>query len=116
MDLITELKEMGANTDEGIERCMNKPELYERLLKKAPANIEKLEVLSLLDAGNIQTALSNAHTIKGVVGNLSLTPLYTAYVEIVNLLRADKPAEAREVLVGILPAQERMIACIKRYL
>lgn len=115
MDLMTELKELGANTDEGLERCMNNRELYERLLKKASANVANLEVLSFLDAGDIKTALSNAHTIKGIVGNLSLTPLYTAYTEIVNLLRADKHAEARELLVGILPVQEKMIGCIKRY-
>lgn len=115
MDLITELKEMGADTDEALERCLKKPELYQKLLQKVPANIEKLEVLSFLDAADYKTAETNAHTIKGVVGNLSLTPLFKAYTEIVNLLRADKPEDARKALVDILPVQEQFIACIKRY-
>ncbi|MGN1422266.1 MAG: Hpt domain-containing protein [Oscillospiraceae bacterium] len=115
MDLITELKELGADTAEAVERCMNKPELYEKLLKKVPANLEKLEVLGYLDAGDNAAALANAHTIKGIAGNLSLTPMYGAYTEIVDLLRADKPVEARRVLVGILPVQEKMTDCIKRY-
>lgn len=42
MDLITELKKLGANTENALERCLNKPELYEKLLKKVPPNIEKL--------------------------------------------------------------------------
>ena len=116
MDLITELNGMGVNTQEGLARCMNKAELYERLLKKVPANIEQLEVLSLIDGGDYAAATANAHTIKGVAGNLSLSPLFTAYTEIVNLLRADKHEEARRILVDILPVQEQITACIKRYL
>ena len=115
MNLITELKNMGANTDEGVERCMNKPELYEKLVKKVPANIEKLEVMQYFDEGDYQTALTNAHTIKGIAGNLSLTPLYTAYTEIVNLLRADNPEKARRILEETLPVQEQIISCIKSY-
>lgn len=42
MELITELKKLGANTENALERCLNKPELYEKLLKKVPPNIEKL--------------------------------------------------------------------------
>ena len=113
MDLITELKKLGANTEDALERCLNKPELYEKLLKKVPANVEKLEVQRFFDEGDYQTALANAHTIKGIAGNLSLTPLYTAYTEIVDLLRADKPQEAQRVLSEILPVQKKIIACIK---
>ena len=29
MDLITEMNALGANTHEAVERCLNKPELYE---------------------------------------------------------------------------------------
>ncbi len=115
MDLITELKEMGANTDEAIARFMNNSALYQKMLLKVPANVEKLPVLSFMESGDNETATANAHTIKGVAGNLSLTPLYTAYTEIVNLLRAGKPDEAKKVLVDILPVQEQMISCIKKY-
>ena len=80
-----------------------------------PANLEKLEVLNFLDAGDNAAALTNAHTIKGIAGNLSLTPMFGAYAEIVDLLRADKPGEAHRVLIGILPLQEKLIDCIKRY-
>lgn len=94
---------------------MNKPELYERLLKKLPTNIESLEVLKFIDSGEFKTAETNAHTIKGVAGNLSITPLFTAYTEIVNLLRAEKPAQARQILIDTLPIQEKFVDCIKNY-
>ena len=115
LDLLTELKGMGTNIDEGIERCMNNVGLYEKLLKKVPQNMEKLEVLSYFESGDYETALMNAHTIKGVAGNLSLTPLFSAYSDIVNLLRADMPDEAKKILVGILPLQGQIVDCIKKY-
>lgn len=115
MDLLSELKELGANTEEGLTRCMNNASLYERLLKKVPANVESLEVIPFIDTNDIEKATTNAHTLKGVMGNMSITPLFTAYTEIVNLLRADKPAEARQLLVDIMPLQEQVVACIKKY-
>lgn len=115
LDLLTELKGMGNNIDEGLERCMNNAGLYEKLLKKVPQNIEKLEVLAYFEAGDYETALMNAHTIKGVAGNLSLTPLFSAYSDIVNLLRDKKPEEAKKTLIDILPLQEQILSCIKKY-
>lgn len=116
MDIIEELKALDVNTDEALLRFMNNSELYKKMLLKFPPNIEKLEVMSFIDAGDYKTATENAHTIKGVTGNLSLTPLYTGYTEIVNLLRADKPDEARKILVDLLPVQEQIISCINKYL
>ena len=46
-------------------------------------------------------------------GNLSLTPIYESYSEILNLLRTDKPAEAKAVLAKVLPVQQEIISCIE---
>ena len=58
-------------------------------------------------------ALEKAHSIKGTAGNLSLTPIYESYSEILNLLRTDKPAEAKAVLAKVLPVQQEIISCIE---
>lgn len=115
MDILNELKELGANVEEGLNRFMNKSELYAKMLLKLPPNLEKLEVLPYMESGDYQTALANAHTIKGVAGNLSVTPLYTYYTKIVDLLRADKPDEAKQLLLEVLPIQEKVVSCIKKY-
>ncbi len=112
MELLEQLRELGVNTDEALARFMNNEDLYKRMLLKFPPNIEKLEVLPFIESGDYKTALANAHTIKGVTGNLSLTPLYTAYSEIVSLFRADKPEEAKKLLLETLPVQDKIIACI----
>ena len=44
---------------------------------------------------------------------MSITPVYEAYTEILNLLRTGKPEEAKAVLEKILPVQEKILACIE---
>ena len=56
-----------------------------------------------------------AHAIKGTSGNLSITPVYEAYSEIMDLLRSDRPDEAKELLKKILPIQEEIVSCIEKY-
>lgn len=60
--------------------------------------------------------MEKAHAIKGTAGNLSITPVYEAYTEVVNLLRTGQPDEARPVLERVLPVQTEIVACIKKYM
>lgn len=112
MDILEELKELGVDVDEGLDRFMKNEGLYKRMLAKVPSNIKKLEILPFIEAGDNQTALANAHTLKGITGNLSLTPLFKAYTDIVALFRADKPEEAKALLLEIIPVQDKIVACI----
>ena len=41
-----------------------------------------------VDAGDLDAAFEAAHALKGVLGNLSLTPAYDKVCEITELLRA----------------------------
>ena len=116
MSLLTELEGLGADVQDGMNRFMNNVALYEKMLKKFPAAAEKLPVHSCFAAGDLETALANAHTLKGMTGNLSLTPLFRAYTNIVSLLRESRPQEAQTILESIIPVQERMVACITAYL
>jgi hypothetical protein len=50
-------------------------------------NFDKLE--QALAAGDLKEAFSAAHALKGVTGNLALTPLYEPVQEITELLRAE---------------------------
>ena len=65
------------------------------------------------DGTDYAGTLDAAHAIKGVAGNLSITPIYEAYSEIVRLLREKKPEEARAVLEKILPVQSAIVSCIE---
>lgn len=115
MTLLEELQENGCDINEGLSRLLNNSALYEKLLKKFPDSISQQDVIPFIESGEIETATRNAHTIKGVTGNLSLTPLYKAYTEIVDLLRAGKVDEAKALYLETIPVQEKIIQIIKKY-
>ena len=115
MSLLTELEELEVDVQDGLKRFVNNAALYEKMLKKFPAAAEDLPVLVHFESGNMDGALANAHTLKGMTGNLSLTPLYKAYTEIVALLRANDPAQAKKLLEEIIPVQEKLVDCIKKH-
>lgn len=110
---IKELEAQGCNMKEALERFMGNQAILEKMMAKFPESIKPLEVLQFIDEGNIEQATANAHTIKGITANLSLTPLYTAYTEIVKLLRANDAVNAREVLLKTLPIQQNLISVIQ---
>lgn len=115
MDLITELEALGVNAKEAIERLNNNQAFYIKMLGKFTGEVGNHEVMSYLESGDLEKAVTNAHTLKGLTGNLSLTPLYKAYTDIVALLRANDPAKAKQILSDVLPIQSDIVACIEKY-
>ena len=115
MGLLDELRLLGANVDEAVERMMGNEAFYQKMLGKFPAMFESTALSTDFDGSDCGPAIEKAHTLKGVTGNLSLTPLYEAYTEITNLLRAGEVEPARELLIGIQPVQEKIVACIKKH-
>lgn len=114
MSMLDELKEMGVNIEDALQRFMNNSALYEKMLGKLVKNVREIEVLPSIEAGDYNAACDKAHTLKGVMGNLSITPLYKSYTQIVNLLRENNPDEAKTLLLETLPVQEKIIACIEK--
>ncbi|MBR5508769.1 MAG: Hpt domain-containing protein [Lachnospiraceae bacterium] len=116
MSLLDELSGYGADIQDGLNRFAGHSALYEKMLKKFPDAVKKTEVQCYFQANDFEQALANAHTLKGMTGNLSLTPLYEAYTDVVALLRQGKPEEARAIFEKMLPVQEKMIACIQSHM
>lgn len=87
MITIEKLKAFGANTDEGVQRCMNNVDFYLMLVNKSLANNQIPSLEDAINSGDLQKGFEIAHVMKGVFGNLSLTPLYEATCEITELLR-----------------------------
>ncbi len=115
MSLTNELAKLGADIDDALQRFMGNEKLYIRMLGKLPKAVADAEVISHFESGNYDAALTNAHTLKGVMGNLSITPLYKAYSDAVALLRESKPNEAKIKIDEILPLQKDIIDCIEKY-
>lgn len=114
MSMFDELKALGANVDEGLERCLGRTDLYEKFINKLPEMLEDPEIKASFDNGDYKTAVEKTHAIKGVTGNLSITPLFEAYSDIVSHLRKDSPDKARDIFDAIQPLQDKITECIKR--
>ena len=115
MSLLEDLKELGTNIDEGLERFMGNASLYERMLRTLPGMLRKTDVGEAFASGDTKDAEEKAHALKGVTGNLSITPLYEAYTKVVDLLRAGQDAQAKAVYDEMIPVQEKVMECIEQH-
>lgn len=117
MDLLDALEQLGVDIDSALSRFMGNQDLLEMMYKKIPDSFEQnKDVIPLIETGKIDAAIQQAHTLKGNTGNLSITPLYTAYTEIVNDLRAGQAATALEKAKAIQPTQEKVLQTIRSFI
>jgi HPt (histidine-containing phosphotransfer) domain-containing protein len=88
------LAEYGTDIEDVKKRFVNDEEFYRECLDMflRDDSIEKLKVA--IDNRDTQEAFNAAHTIKGIVGNLGLTPLFDAISDLVEDLRSDKMGNA----------------------
>lgn len=106
------LKAFGANTDEGLGRCMGDEPLYLRMVAMTleDANFDRLR--EAMGAGDAEAAFGAVHALKGTAGNVSLTPIYEPLCELTELLRPRKlPADgADELLEKIMALREEALS------
>ena len=107
---LDELAAYGANVEEGLSRCMGNEDFYLRLvgMAKDEAGFEKLE--QAIAANDLRTAFEAAHSLKGVLANLAITPLLEPIKEITELLRAETQMDYSELMATINAEKERFFA------
>lgn len=116
MGLIEELTAVGVDIDDALKRFMGNSALYEKLVKKLPANVEKYEVAEYFKKKDYETAVSNAHSLKGVAGNLSIKPMFDGYTKVVDFLRGNEVEKAEEAFEKTLVIQKNIINIIEKYI
>lgn len=98
----------GADTEAGLQRCMNNEAFYLQLIGmilKEPS-FDKLE--AAVADHDLKAAFEAAHALKGVTGNLALTPLYEPVVEITELLRAGTDMDYSGLLQTIRAQKDKL--------
>ncbi len=116
MDLFDELTHLGVDVSGGVSRLGGNKALYKRLLGSFVKSIKEYDIQIDFDENDYDEIIKKAHAIKGIAGNLSITPLYDGYAQIVSFLRNAEPRNAKEVLKKILPVQNEITACIEKHL
>lgn len=105
---IGSLKAFGANTEEGLGRCMGNEALYLRLVATIPAekNFDRLK--SSIENNNLDEAFEAAHALKGALGNLALTPMYDMVVKITEPLRNRTKMDYGEMVSELLTLRDKL--------
>lgn len=108
MITIESLKNFGANTEEGLGRCMGNEALYLRLVATIPAekNFERLK--TAIDSKNLDEAFEAAHALKGVLGNLALTTMYDMAVKITEPLRNRTEMDYGSMVAELLALRDKL--------
>ena len=110
---IEKLNEFGANTTEGLMRCLNNEDFYLRLVNKAINDDSFINLKNELENNNLDEAFKISHSLKGVLGNLSLTPLYDIVFELTELLRNKKDIDYKKYIDKLLNKREELILLMK---
>lgn len=107
---VESLRAWGANVAEGLGRCLNNETFYLNLVKKAIQDpvFEKLN--ETCGSGNLDGAFEAAHALKGVMGNLALTPILDPVIKITELLRARTVTDYGPLLTEITSARDQVLA------
>lgn len=106
---IEELRQFGANVEEGISRCMDDEEFYLELVDMALEDDGFEKLSEAVEAKKWKDAFEAAHALKGVLGNVALTPLYTPVSEMTELLRAQQEADYPALLGRILQQRDTLL-------
>lgn len=85
--MLIKLKNISVDVDSALERFMQKEDLYVRFLRKFNEDKNFGGLRDCIEMKKFNEAFQYGHTLKGVTGNLGLTPLYERVAELVDLLR-----------------------------
>lgn len=106
------LRTFGADTEDGLKRCMNNEAFYLMLVNKAIQDDSYDRLKEAVDTGDLEKGFEIAHALKGVTGNLSLTPIQKPVTEITELLRNRADTDYSPYLDEILARRNELLALI----
>lgn len=110
---IAKLKSCGIDYDTGVDRFGGNEAMFEKFIRRYTEDTHHAELLATIDAKNSEQAFRVAHTLKGVVGNLSFTVYHQAITPLTELLKEGKIEEARALLPSVNAAEEKVIEALK---
>ena len=110
---IEALKAYGANTDDALTRCMGNEAFYFKLIGKVLEDPYFNVLEESIEKKDLDKAFEAAHSLKGVLGNLSLTPIFDPVCEITELLRERKDVDYAPYLKIIADKKAQLLELMK---
>lgn len=113
--LLEDLKNLDVDIDNTMMRFMNNETLFKKFLLKFPNDNNISELKELINTKQYDVASSTAHTLKGVTGNLGLTPLYVRFTAMVEDLRNKEYGNLDTQYKEIAEYYEKFCNLLKKY-
>ena len=107
MITIEELRSAGADVETGLSRCLGKEDLYLKLVGMGLGDAKFEELGTALNAGDLASAFELCHALKGVIGNLSITPLFEALSDMTEKLRNREEADYFSIYTKVIEIRSK---------
>lgn len=109
MGLLENLKEFGVDVDGAVARFVGKKDLYIKFLVKFLQDTSFDGLRDSIEKQEYSQAFEYAHSLKGVCGNLNLSPLTEQVSELTEILRNKEilTEEEQKKVQDILPEMVR---------
>ena len=109
---IEQLNEYGADTKEGLGRCMNMPAFYLRLVGMVAKDEHLAQMKAAVKAGDLTAGFEAAHALKGVLANLALTPVLKPVSELTENLRVRKEMDYTPLIAEAEQEMDKLLEII----
>ena len=106
--IIEELKNWGCDVEDAMTRFLDDEEFYVTCLYTMVQDPAYGRLGEALRAGDVQEAFEQAHTLKGVLSNMGLTPIYEIVIQLVEPLRNGNGDNLMPIYEKLLMANERL--------
>jgi len=107
---LEKLRAVGANVNEGLQRCVGNETFYLKLVEKAIRDPAFDNLREAVEKGDLKRGFEIAHALKGVTANLALTPLCVPIGEITELFRHRTETDYRPLIETIIAKRDELIA------
>jgi HPt (histidine-containing phosphotransfer) domain-containing protein len=107
------LVDAGINYDDGLKRFGGNVNLYEKFLKKFPADTAYTQLAEALKTQEYETAFKLSHTMKGTTGNLSMDDLYNNLFPLVEALRSNQYENVDEMMEKVTASYETVMQALE---
>ena len=107
------LKDFGANVDAGLERCMGDEDFYLELIPDALDEAYYKNIEEAIASKDLDSAFDRVHALKGVLANLSLTPIFEPVNAMTEELRLRQDIDYSPYLKSMWESRNQLLDMMK---
>lgn len=104
--------QLGCDTAGALHRLLDSEDFLKSCVKKVLEDPGYEAMLHAVEQNNAKEAFEQAHMLKGITGNVGLTPLYDAARMIVEPLRAGSTTGLVPVCQGFIAQRDKLLEAL----